>query len=267
MSGNPGGVTHDDLHAYVDGALDPENRARVEAHLAANAEDGERVRAYQRQNDALRALGTSLDRAPTRLPFKVQRRRPIGVRALRALPWAAAVAGLLVLGGAGGWWARNKLDTETPELSQLSAVAYQLYSKQTKHPVEVWANERDHLQKWLTICLNAPLVAPEFANDGYTLVGGRLLSNTQGAAALLLYEGKDKQHVALYIANTAQWGHGPAMFEEVGKVGTFTWIQGPLWYSLAGNLDAAELKRMARIVNQQVTAAQETAPIAVAQRR
>ena len=53
MSSEP---SETDLHAYVDGALDAAHRREVEAHLAANTADAERVRAWQDQRAQMRAL-------------------------------------------------------------------------------------------------------------------------------------------------------------------------------------------------------------------
>ena len=276
MTGQPEAVIREDLHAYVDGVLDAERRARVEAHLATHPDDAAAVRDYQRQNEALRALAATLDRSRGRSPF--QMRRPAGwratalgrfgaapfgrlsaVRAVRALPWAAAVAGLLVLGAAGGWWARGA--TDKPELYRLAANAYSVYTVQQRHPVEVWANERDHMQSWLGHVLGTPFVAPELAQQGYELVGGRLLSTSHGAAALLIYQDKNAQRLALFVSTKAAWGEkGKAAYEAVGPLGTFTWPKGPLWYSLAGTLKADELKSMAVSVNRQVSAAGQAMP-------
>lgn len=244
-------VSTDDLHAFVDGALDAEARARVEAYLKTSAEDAERVRAYQRQNEALRALGATLDRTPGGAVIHV--RRKAVWRVIHALPWAAAVAGLLVLGAAGGWWARGTFSPNRPELYQLAAGAYRLYTVQETRPVEIWANQRDQLQSWLGSVLNAPFVAPELVPQGYTLVGGRLLSNASGPAALLIYQGANNQRIALYVAQSSVWGEGKAVFETVGDLKTFTWKWGPLWYSLAGDLKPDEMKVMARSVNKQQT--------------
>jgi anti-sigma factor RsiW len=273
MTGRPEAVTTEELHAYVDGALDAARRARVEAHLATHPDDAAAVRDYQRQNEALRALAASLDRTPGASPFRMRRPAPwrrsawgrFGAPAfgragvVRALPWAAAVAGLLVLGAAGGWWARGA--AEKPELYRLAASAYSVYTVQQRHPVEVWANERDHMQTWLGHVLGTPFVAPELAQQGYELVGGRLLSTTHGAAALLIYQDKNAQRLALFVSPKAAWGEkGKAAYEAVGPLGTFTWPKGPLWYSLAGTLKADELKSMAVSVNRQVSAAAPASP-------
>jgi anti-sigma factor RsiW len=194
------------------------------------------------------------------------RRRSLQWRVMRTLPWAAAVAGLLALGGVSGWWAHGAFDRDAskPELYQLAAGAYRLYTVQQKHPVEVWANEREHLQQWLAKCLNTPFVAPELAQQGYQLVGGRLLSNVSGPAALLLYEGADKQRIVLYVAQSSAWGEGKAAFEAVGDLRTFTWKNGPLWFSLAGNLNPDLMKSMAQSVNRQELADQGPSAYTVA---
>ena len=49
-------MTEDDLHAYVDNALTPAQRARVEAHLATCPEDALRVRAWSAQKQDLKSL-------------------------------------------------------------------------------------------------------------------------------------------------------------------------------------------------------------------
>ena len=45
-----------DLHAFVDGILDPDQRRRVEEHLAQHPEDAALVESWQRQNAAIRAV-------------------------------------------------------------------------------------------------------------------------------------------------------------------------------------------------------------------
>ena len=49
-------VTEADLLAYADGRLAEARRADIETYLAAHPEDAERVHAWRRQNEALRAL-------------------------------------------------------------------------------------------------------------------------------------------------------------------------------------------------------------------
>ena len=43
-------IKEQELHAYVDGQLDPARVAEIEAHLAANSQDLMRVEAFRKQN-------------------------------------------------------------------------------------------------------------------------------------------------------------------------------------------------------------------------
>ena len=62
-------ITEADLNAYVDGQLTPERRAAVEAHLADDPGDRERVAAWQAQAATLQALyGHVADERPPARP-------------------------------------------------------------------------------------------------------------------------------------------------------------------------------------------------------
>lgn len=60
-----GGIRERDLHAYVDGVLDKERYAAVEAYLAKKPAEARRVADYKRQNRLLRAMGRAAVRART----------------------------------------------------------------------------------------------------------------------------------------------------------------------------------------------------------
>ena len=51
-----GFLEESDLHAFVDGILDPDQRRRVEEHLAQNPEDAALVESWRRQNASIRAV-------------------------------------------------------------------------------------------------------------------------------------------------------------------------------------------------------------------
>src|ERR1700739_3270582 len=101
-------VEEDDLHARIDGQLSRERAEDVEAYLAAHPEEQARFSQYTRQRQALRAAFAAQagGRSPNRRRVahlvalqRRQRRRQFG-------QLAAAVC-LIVLGGIGGWAARD----------------------------------------------------------------------------------------------------------------------------------------------------------------
>ena len=57
-------ITEDDLHAYVDGALDPGRRALVDRHLAEHPLEAARVAAWERQNATLGELYRHIGEEP-----------------------------------------------------------------------------------------------------------------------------------------------------------------------------------------------------------
>lgn len=59
-----GTISERDLHAYVDGLLDEERCAAVEAYLTERPAEAARVADYRRQNRLLRRLGRNASQKP-----------------------------------------------------------------------------------------------------------------------------------------------------------------------------------------------------------
>src|SRR5690349_1888504 len=107
MSGMVPPVTENDLHAYIDDALDSERRAAVARHLDANPEEAQRVGAYIAQKQALRMALARIAEEP--VPPALQPARLLETRLRRRrVSWlvAASVAFALVAGAGGGWFMR-----------------------------------------------------------------------------------------------------------------------------------------------------------------
>jgi len=245
-------VSNAELHAYVDGRLDDTRRQAVEAHLAADAEAAARVAAYEAQNAALRELFDPVlnEPVPGRLgPPRASR------RAVHAA-WAAAAAVLLVVGGVGGWFAgkASRLAAEAQiAVAHQAAVAHAVFTPQKRHPVEVGGDEEAHLVKWLSKVLGQTLRAPNLNGLGYALVGGRLLSATDGPAAQFMYEDKGGQRLTLYVVTSPRLGARTQFrFTNERGVAVFHWIDGPVGYALAAKIERDALLRIARAVYAQL---------------
>src|SRR6267378_1712961 len=99
-------VTEADLQAYADGRLGVERRAEVESWLAARPEDAERVAAYRRLGDALRAAYDPVLAEPVPQQLEAAAtRRPRARRIATIAGWIALGA---VLGALAGWEARDR---------------------------------------------------------------------------------------------------------------------------------------------------------------
>ncbi|MBI2977289.1 MAG: anti-sigma factor [Rhodospirillales bacterium] len=245
-------VSEMDLHAFVDGQLDEARQREVAAHLAENPEAAARVAAYRAQKTALKAAFDPIlkEPLPRQLGLPTASRRTLHAR------WAAAAAGLLVAGGVLGWQAGGMFTPAAAPGTAVvhqAAVAHAVFTPQKRHPVEVRGDEEAHLVTWLSNVLGAPLRAPRLVDAGYLLVGGRLLSATDGPAAQFMYEDKGGRRLTLYVVtDPAQRGKTAFRYAEEKGVAIFYWIDGPLGYALAGKMTREELLKLADAVYTQL---------------
>ncbi len=245
MTTTPESISEDELHAYVDGCLDEARRAEVEAYLARDPREAERVAAYRSQKQALHALYDPISDEP--VP-PAMRRRPAGSRRTAVSRAAAAVA-LILVGGAGGWWLHGLQGDQGPTvagLAERAALAYAVFTPEVLHPVEVTAENEAHLVKWLSKRLGAPVRAPTLSGPGYGLVGGRLLAGRRGPAALFVYENQRGERLTVYVRRSAAAGKETAFrYAHTDGVGVFYWIDGPLGYAIAGEIEKPQLLKVA----------------------
>jgi len=242
---NQSPVTETELHAYIDEQLEPARCAAVEAYLADNPAEAERVRAYARQNEQLHALfDATLDEpVPETLRSNPARRTPSPMR-------YAALLAAAVVGGALGWALRGEEPlATTANLPQQAALAHVVYAPEVLHPVEVSASEETHLVNWLSKRLGAPVRAPQLSDAGYELVGGRLLPGADGPAAQFMYQDARGNRLTLYVRTTADGNRETAFrYAQESKVGVFYWVDGPFGYALSGELERPQLLRVAESV-------------------
>ena len=245
-------ITETDLHAYVDGELERSRRSEVEAHVAAEPDDAARLAAYARLNDALRARYEEVLDEP--VPPRLM--RPPARLGSRVLRYAAAV-GWLALGGIAGWQLHGLQVRDDragpPAWARRAAVAHIVYSPEVRHPVEVGADQEDHLVAWLSKRLGTPLRIPKLNGIGYGLVGGRLLPGERGPAAQFMYQDAQGQRLTLYVrANREQSRETAFRFAQDGPVRMFYWVDRGLGFALSAELDREELLKVANALYQQL---------------
>ena len=245
-------VTEAELHALVDGLLPEARRVEVEAYLAAHAEDAQRMRAWRAQNQALRELFDPVlaEALPARL------RQPVFLRRVRPALRYAAVVGWLALGGVAGWSLHDYKTgnaADPVDFARRAAVAHIVYSPEVRHPVEVGADQEAHLVAWLSKRLGGSVKVPHLTSLGYQLVGGRLLPGNQGPVAQFMFQEDNGQRLTLYVRNGADDSRETAFrYTQERGVSVFYWVDGRFGYALSGEIDKAELLRVARVVYQQL---------------
>jgi anti-sigma factor RsiW len=255
-------VTENDLHAYADGLLLPDRRAEVDAHLEATPDDAARIAAWRQINDDLHAaFDGELDRAvpqawtaPPKLTAWQSLRAWRGTRTGAA---AAAIA-LLFVGAAGGWIARGPTDVAQTAAARPAPIAYyaarahDTYAQEVRHAVEVPAEQEEHLVRWLSNRMGAPVKAPHLGSIGYKLMGGRLLPSGHTLAAQFMYEDPSGARLTLYVKSGMKGDETAFQYREDGDVAVFFWIDGPFGYALAGRVSRESLLKAAQTVYSQI---------------
>ena len=238
-----------DLHAYVDGALSPEERRRVEARLEQNSAAREQVEAYRQINRELSKLFDPVLAEPVPTPM----RRPAGrLRMDRPLRALAASLLLLVTGSWIGWQLRGSELFDNAAMAHVvhdAVMAYAVYTPEVRHPVEVDASQEQHLSAWLSKRLAAKVRIPHLEESGFGLLGGRLLAADDGPGALMMYENALGQRLVLYMCENDLGGRNTSLrFAKEDEKSVFYWFDGPFSFALVGELEREELLAIAESV-------------------
>lgn len=143
---------------------------------------------------------------------------------------------------------------EVPGFVKRAAIAHATYSPEVRHPVEVGADQEQHLVAWLSKRLGAAVRAPKLEAAGYSLVGGRLLPGDNGPVAHFMYQTAQGRRITLYVRTEAAENRETAFrFAAEGNVKVFYWIDRKLGYALSsGDLSREDLLAVADAVYRQL---------------
>ena len=243
-------LTDSELHRFVDGELDEARAREVAETLAQDRELALRVERYREINRRLGVLYGDDDPASLAPRFRVALQR----RGTPLSPRLAAAFALLVIGGLGGYLLRGV--GQAPDFVRPVAVeaafAHAVYSPEIRHPVEVDAAEREHLNAWLSKRLARPIAAPDLRQAGYDLIGGRLLPDAQRPAAQFMFESDSGERITLYIRHALSAQASAFVYAEQDALGIVYWVDDKLAYAVTGAADRAALTAAAELVYREV---------------
>lgn len=240
-----------ELQAYVDRELDDERRAQIDRWLEQNPDEAATLTHYRAQNEALHDAFEPLLSRPTPDRFRdLQSDR-------RAAPqiWRIAALVALFVGAGGGWLANDYMQVRPNAelaLTRGALLAHRTYESEVRHPVEVAANEEQHLVAWLSNRLEAPVSAPDLSKRGFQLVGGRLLPASSGPAAQFMYENVNGDRLTLYVERNREGDETAFRFAAEDDISAFYWKDGPLAYALIGRTGRDQLLGLARATYGQI---------------
>lgn len=191
--------TEQELHAYVDGRLEPERKQMLDAQMKRNPQLAQRIQRWQQESQALRvAMGAQpeLTSAPWLDPslLRQQRRRVIRARWL----WSMLLGALITMSGGAGWFGFQWLHpAKTPHLAlQPVAMAFQSL---TELPNVASDAEADQVPLWLQQHFAHPIPLPDLAQYHYQIKAVRLLSGRDQYSALVLYQDAKGHQVGFYF--------------------------------------------------------------------
>jgi len=216
----------------------------------------------QPEDDELKALKQALHQLydpvlDEPVPEHLRPRRPRWRTAAMAAGWVAVG---LAAGVVAGWqlhaWrtptAARNID-EFP-FARRAAVAHAVYSPEVRHPVEVGADQEQHLVTWLSKRLGVKIRAPKLEEAGMSLVGGRLLPGENGPLAQFMYQTQNGRRLTLYLrAESSKQRETAFRYARENNVGVFFWIDRDCSYAIASaDLGKEELMRVATLVYKQL---------------
>ncbi|MGA0532673.1 anti-sigma factor family protein [Hansschlegelia sp. KR7-227] len=251
-------IAEDDLHAYVDGALDGVRRAEVEAYLADNADVAARVRGFAEQRAMLKRALDPIAQEPVPPELSIARmidarRRPSSFASWRSM--AAGVA-LLAVGVGSGWYGRDALEgppTGVAALAQEASASFATFASDHGRPVEIRAEDSAALIRWVSNRLKRPVAAPDLAASGYRFMGGRVVPTPHGPAGMFMYDDDRGSRIVMLTRPMATKADSPLARQATGDVSSYAWATGGMGYSLVGDVAPEVLDPIAKALSAQPT--------------
>ncbi len=260
-------IDEGELHALVDGELDPARQAEVEAWLSENAEAAGRVALYRAQNAGLHALfdGVLNEDLPPVIVDALAGRR-------QWLPRGAAIAAgfaLLLSGAVAGWVVRGEIPAGTDDAVQVAEATPPIDTKELMvraamaHVVSqdddlhLAASEDDaNIGRYISTRMGEKVRVPNLTSLGYRLVGSRVLPDTGGPAAQFVFEEAGGERLTLYVRSEAARGVD-ITYALADDLSMFYWNDSQHSYALVRELEDETgrdaLLKAAKAVYRQIT--------------
>jgi anti-sigma factor RsiW len=249
-------ITEDDLHAFVDQALDATRQAEVADYLTRHPDVARRIEGWRAQRAALRAALASIAEEP--VPPALNLAHIAAARRRSSAAWwrsAAAAVALLCIGAAAGWTGRALVQPPAEGIAALAREAadnYAVYAPDRIRPVELRAADRAALVDWAARRFGRPLAVPDLAAAGFRFMGGRLVATPHGAAVLFMYDDDRGTRLVLLTRPMAKDRDAPMALHAAGAVHGYAWADAGIGYSLVGPAAPEALLPLADAVRRQV---------------
>jgi anti-sigma factor RsiW len=239
------GIRDEDLHAFIDGELDAENRARVEAALAADPEQSQRVAALRADKARLVSLygGSLHEPLPREWLARIEEattRKPLPRTAWAMLALAASF--VLVISGTIAY----REFAPTPR-ADVVADALSARAMETRPDYVVPVNSDSDVQAESAVMaksLDTRVKVPDLSRMGYRLVGIDVYSSPAPSFDLRYVDTRGRA-VSLYIRRSP----GSTRFDilEMKGLKVCVWQDNIISTVVTGDMSAGEMERLASL--------------------
>ena len=249
-------IGDDDLQAWVDRRLSSDRREAVEAYLAAHPDVAARLARYAVQDTGLTTALQPKFQEP--IPARLRIDTLLARRRSRMATHLAKAASLLLVAGLGAaaGWAGHGWTGQGTQLSTATAnalAAYETFTVEARHPVEVRADEGAHLVQWISNRLERPITPPDLSPLGWRLMGGRVLPTAHAPAAQLMYDDDRGTRLTVYVQPMGIDGE-EFRYTQNGDIRTIVWAERRLALVVTGKISEAGLMAVAKRVRDGVAA-------------
>ena len=174
--------------------------------------------------------------------------------------WPRALAAsllLLMAGGGLGYLISERQDADAPlqiaaARTWLDDIAdyHRIYSRQTRHLVEVPATEQQHIVEWLSASTGVAFALPDLSGQNLTFEGARLLVAGGKPTAQLLYRNAENEIFAICFLQSDPVASATALSESMrNDIGLVSWQKGNASYVVVGPSADPGLERLAETVS------------------
>lgn len=258
-------IAHDsDLLAYVDGQLDPEKMAEIEARLARDPEAREAAAQWRHMNNLLYDHARSADDLPANLRIaalerelaaKLTRQRWRSMLFGDGLRRVAAGMVLFVAG-----WGSHALYTSG--MTGFTPAAYPYYATTAlaghasymlaAHEAASFApDDMAAATEWMSEKMQRKIDSPKLDRLGYRVESARLMTIEDRPVAVFYYRNPDDQRVTVSIApRTVERAPNPLQVVSIDDRVMAYWSSGDLHYTIVANESRGAITTLAAAVQE-----------------
>jgi anti-sigma factor (TIGR02949 family) len=237
------------LDAYIDGELEPERAAPLEAHVGGCARCATSIDERRSLRDTL-AEGAEYRAAPAALRAAVLSRLNVADPPLRRAPaWAwMSVAACVALAGVTAWLAVHRPSVGAVEdLALREAVSSHIRSLMGSHLADIAVSDQHTVKPWFAGRLDFSPLVVDFASEGFPLAGGRLDYIGGRPVAAVIYN--RRAHVInLFTCPDPSGGASPPRMTEDRGYHAVSWSDGSMRFCAVSDVNGDELATFVRMV-------------------